>query len=509
MRRFISAGWPYLYDVPRLHNCVPMLLGDVAARFFRLIGDEVFFLCGADEHGARVEFVAEGVGLAPAALVDGKVKATLPLLEGLHLSFDRFGRTTDPDHERFVRDLLADIDRRGGLEERMLQIAHCAGCDRFLPDRFVVGACPHCGEKAWGSECRNKLGCGRPLSPGELRDPRCAVCGEAAAQRASTHRVFQLGRFAPDAMHGLTSTDRLAEPLRDAVSQIVAENQELPLTRDTAWGIAPPWDASRTVWDWVDALLAKVSFAERQGSYFSTPGAHKIFFLGADAVAFYGALLPSLLLASGRTWDLDGWWVVPNDMMLYEGSVCAKSTGTGIWLAEALAALPGDYWRFWIYHAYAHRAPGEREVDFRWERVAATLNDHLIGPLGRAVLDPGPGGADEATRVAEVRELLSRLRIGAAFRALVDLIAARPSATTLSEAIPLLGCFLPKTASFAASCLDAGEPLFPDGPVDARATQRRYTRAVEAGRAARTLEEEVTQARADDLCACPTRLSEG
>jgi len=510
-RRFISAGWPYLYDVPRLHNCVPMLLADVAARFFRLQGDEVFFLCGADEHGARVQFVAEGYGKFPGALVDDKVAASLPLFSGLHLSFDRFGRTTDPEHQRFVRDFLFDLDRRGALEERALQVPYCASCARFQPDRFVQGICPHCQGKATGSGCVNKLTCGRPLSPVELRDPRCAVCDEPTTLRESSHRVFRLGHYAADAMHGLTSTDKLAEPLRDAVHRVVHEIPDVAITRDVAWGIAPPWEAAgKTVWDWADSLLAKVSFAERQGSYFSAAGVHRVFFLGVDSVAFYGALLPSLLLASGRGWDLDGWWVVPNDMLMVEGAVCSKSTGTGIWLGEALATLPGDLWRFYVYHSYAHRAPGEREVDFRWEGLAAMINDRLFGPLGRAVVEPGgEGDAEARARLAEAQDLLSRLRIGSAFRALLTAIRARPSRAVLLETLPLLSCYLPDTAARAAECLRSGAPLFPDGPIDARATQRRYTRAVEAGRAGRTLEEEVTDARADDLCACPTRLSEG
>jgi len=511
MKRFISAGWPYLYDVPRLHNCVPMLLADVAARFFRLQGDEVFFLCGADEHGARIEFVADGIGLLPRDLVDAKVAETLPLLERLNLSFDGFGRTTDAEHEQFVRDLLVDLDARGAIEERTLRVPYCAGCIRFLPDRFVRGTCPYCGGKASGSECQEKLTCGRPLLPADLREPRCAVCDEPASLRDSRHRVFPLARYVPDAMHGLTSTDKLAEPLRDAVSQIVHDVPELALTRDVAWGIGPPWPADgKTVWDWVDSLLGKVSFGERAGRCFSQPGVHKMFFVGVDSTPFYGALLPSLLLASGRGYDIDGWWVVPNDLMLHEGSVCAKSTGTGIWLGEALSTLPGDYWRFWVLHSYANRPPGEREVDFRWEGLSAMLNDRLFAVIDRAVAEPDErADAKARARLAEARDLLSRLRIGSAFRALFAAIEARPSHAVLSETLPLLSCFLPDIAASVRGALEQGRKVFADGPIDARATQRRYTRAVEAGRAERSLEEEVTQARADPLCGCSTRLSEG
>src|SRR3989338_8927935 len=79
--RFVSAGWPYLYDIPGLHNCIPMLFADIVARFFRLSGDDVLYVTGSDEHGARIEFVAQGHGRSPKALIDEKFEATLPLLK--------------------------------------------------------------------------------------------------------------------------------------------------------------------------------------------------------------------------------------------------------------------------------------------------------------------------------------------------------------------------------------------------------------------------------------------
>jgi len=112
MRHFVSAGWPYLYDVPGLHNCVPMLFADVCARFHRLQGHEVFYLCGADEHGARTEYVARGYGTTPRELLDSKFEATLPLLAQLELSFDYFGRTGDPFHAQFVSEFVDDLKAR-------------------------------------------------------------------------------------------------------------------------------------------------------------------------------------------------------------------------------------------------------------------------------------------------------------------------------------------------------------------------------------------------------------
>src|SRR5262245_48783822 len=120
---FVSAGWPYLYDVPGLHNCVPMLFADVYARYYRHKGDEVYFLCGADEHGARTEYVAHGYGVTPKQLLDEKYDATVPLLKQMGLSFDAFGRTGDAFHQQFVQQFFTDLIARGFLQEGKQKVA--------------------------------------------------------------------------------------------------------------------------------------------------------------------------------------------------------------------------------------------------------------------------------------------------------------------------------------------------------------------------------------------------
>src|SRR5690349_13014328 len=155
-----------------------MLFGDAMVRFYRHRGDEVFFLSGADCHGARVEYVAEGLGLTPKALVDRSLDATRPLFERLELSFDELGRTDDPSHIAWVKDFFAELRRRDAIVPRLVSVAHCRHCRHELPDRFVEGRCPACNGRAFGNQCQDKMVCGKNLRPHELREPRCAVCAE-------------------------------------------------------------------------------------------------------------------------------------------------------------------------------------------------------------------------------------------------------------------------------------------------------------------------------------------
>ncbi len=294
MRHFISAGWPYLYDIPALHNCVPMFFADVFARYHRLIGDEVFFLCGADEFGARTEYVARGYGVTPGALLDEKFDATVPLLTKLGLSFDCFGRTQDPYHQKFVQEFVTDLVDRGVVVPRSQKVAWCTQCQRVWPDRFVEGS-------------------------------KCAVCSGSVEWRQKQHLFFNT----------------------------------VCITRDTSWGI--PF-LGKSVYSWVDSLLAKISFTAKSNpnyeqTFWKDPDTQRHFFIGQDSAAFYGEFFPALLQASRAGYSTQNWNLHPNDLMLYEGGLCSKSTGTGVWLQEALATLPADLWRFYIFFA--------RDVDFR------------------------------------------------------------------------------------------------------------------------------------------------
>src|SRR3989338_9123944 len=102
-----------------------MLFADVCARFYRLLGDDVFFLCGADEHGARTEYVARGYGTTPKALLDSKFDATLPLLSKLELSFDHFGRTGDSNHAQFVQQFIQELQQKEIIVQGTQKIAWC------------------------------------------------------------------------------------------------------------------------------------------------------------------------------------------------------------------------------------------------------------------------------------------------------------------------------------------------------------------------------------------------
>lgn len=524
---FVSAGWPYLYEVPGLHNVIPMLFADSVARWRRFRGDSVTFVSGADEHGPRVEFVAEGRGISPRALVDEKVAATEPLLRRLGISLDRFARTTDPAHQVFVQRLLTDMVSRGAAERRTVEIPWCQACERFLPDRFVEGRCPRCGGSAFGNQCSDKRSCGAALEPADLVEPHCAICGGGVRNAAREHLYLPFAPLRSRISAHIDEHHRMFPLVRRRAQETLTTTDGMVLTRDSLWGIPTPDDLrlpGRTVYSWVDALLGKVSAVDslERPEIWSEPSSRKIFFLGADGIPFYGVLLPALLLASGRPYALDGFRIIPNDVLVYEGSVCSKSSRTGIWLPEALRLLPGDYWRFAVFEAEAKAAVQGRtdapaDLDFRWGPFASSANATL-GALelnvAASVSSSAPSDDDACRRALGIaEEAMDALRPGAAFGHLLDALTRSPgpSRSQVAAAIPLLSCFLPDTAVRAESVLHAGGAclrLFPELPIDGAVLRRVYLAGVTLVRAALDLRAELADVRADDLCVCPARLDE-
>jgi methionyl-tRNA synthetase len=509
-RHFVSAGWPYLYDIPGLHNCVPMLFADVIARFHRLKEREVFFLCGADEHGARTEYVAQGYGTTPQELLDNKYQATLPLLDKLGLSFDAFERTGDPFHKQFVQTFFADLIKQNKLHIGTQKVAWCGQCEHHLPDRFLEGTCPYCGDKTYGNQCNNKKTCSRLVESENIIDGHCAVCASNVEWRNEPHLFFPLNQF-QQALTGCAKAPArdLAE-VTQRIQSTLTDNPDVCVTRDTAWGIPVAQLPGKSVYSWVDSLLAKVSMMAKRGSemeerYWKDPDTQRHFFLGMDGTPFYGALFPGLLLASNRNYSVTNWNIVPNEVFIYEGGICSKSTGTGIWLQEALATLPANFWRFYIFFIHASVESGaERDVDFRWDRFCDAINIWLIKGLSNVVTQADSANPDGATEAAEIDQLIEEGKIGHAFQLLLQSIVEKPSKEKTGRLAPLLNCFLPTTGDL----LTIGVKPFDMAPLYYREVQMDYQDKVDARRALRGFEEEITDARADALCVCPINLTE-
>ncbi|MCD6241097.1 class I tRNA ligase family protein, partial [Candidatus Bathyarchaeota archaeon] len=199
-----------MYHLPHLGTLIGSLLSaDVVARYYRLKGDEVLYVTGSDEHGTPIEVEAIKLGVHPKELTDKIHDQVVKLFKKWGLSLDNYTRTENPIHKQFVQETFMKIYRNGYIFTKETEMPFCPKCERFLPDRFVIGKCPYCGyENARGDQCEN---CGRLLEPTKLVELRCSVCGSKPEIRKTKHWYFDLPKFSEKLYEYISKNEQFPE----------------------------------------------------------------------------------------------------------------------------------------------------------------------------------------------------------------------------------------------------------------------------------------------------------
>jgi len=382
----VTSAWPYINVIPHLGNLVGSVLSaDVAARYYRLRGDDVLMVSGSDEHGTPIEVEALKQGITPKELTDRNHARVVELFKEWGASFDNYTRTESPVHKEFVQETLMKIYKNGYIFSQETQMLYCEHDQRFLPDRFVEGKCPYCGyERARGDQCDR---CGRLLETTFLIAPYCVICKNKPTIKTTRHWYIDLSRF------------------EDQLNQYIKDNKQLPanaknfslnwikeglkpraVTRDVEWGIPAPFPEAegKTIYVWVEAVLGYVSATieyyrrigkpEKWREFWFDKSAKTLYFVGKDNIPFHTIILPALLLASGEDYNLP-WNVSATEFLQFKGEKASKSQKIGIWIDEALKLFPADYWRFFLMVT----RPEAKDTNFSWdfflEKINADLND--------------------------------------------------------------------------------------------------------------------------------------
>jgi len=382
----VTSAWPYINVTPHLGNLVGSILSaDVAARYYRLRGDDVLLVSGSDEHGTPIEVEALKQGITPKELTDRNHARVTELFRRWEASFDNYTRTENPVHKEFVRETLMKIYANGYIFSQDTQMLYCEHDHRFLPDRFVEGKCPYCGcERARGDQCDK---CGRLLETTALVEPYCVICKNPPTVRTTRHWYIDLSKLSDQLSQYLKDNKQLPANAKNFSLNWIKEGlKPRAVTRDVEWGIPAPFPGaeSKTVYVWVDAVLGYVSATIEQCRRIGEPDkwrefwfnkeAKTLYFVGKDNIPFHTIILPALLLASGEDYNLP-WNVSATEFLQFKGEKASKSQRIGIWIDEALEMFPVDYWRFFLIAT----RPESKDTNFSWdfflEKINADLND--------------------------------------------------------------------------------------------------------------------------------------
>ncbi len=400
-RILITSALPYINGVKHLGNLAgSMLPADVYARAMRLLGHEVLYICATDEHGTPAELAAQEAGLEVAEYCEKMHAAQKQAGADFKMSYDYFGRSSAPSNHKLTQHFARVLEDNDLIEERVSQQVYSNADGRFLPDRYVEGTCPNCAfEKARGDQCDN---CGKLLDPIDLINPYSAVSGSHDVEVRDTNHLYLKQSEMSEKLRAWVDKAEGWPHLATSIAYKWLDEglRDRAITRDLKWGI-PVTDKEgnrrdgfedKVFYVWFDApieyIAATQDWAADTGedweSWWRTDkGADDVQyvqFMGKDNVAFHTLSFPTTLLGSGEPWKLVDQLKAFNWVTWYGGKF-STSQKRGVFMDQALAIAPSDYWR---WHLMAN-APESDDAAFTWEEFQAGINSDLANVLGNFV----------------------------------------------------------------------------------------------------------------------------
>jgi len=415
-RIFIGVAWPYANGPLHLgHIAGAYLPADIFARYHRLKGNKVLMVSGSDQHGAPITIRAEQESTTPQEIVDKYHQQFTDCWEKLGISFDLFTTTGTPNHTQVTHDVFLTLLNKGYIyKDKMLQ-AYCPKCQRFLPDRYLEGTCPHCGfTEARGDECDK---CGKPLNPWELKDLRCHLCSTSPRFESSEHFFLRLSSFQDKLTDWIKGQTHWRRNALSTTWKFLDEGlKDRAITRDLDWGVIVPqsgFDRKR-IYVWFEAVIgylsaskewAKLQRDDTAWQAFWQDDAKGFYFIGKDNIFFHTLVWPAMLMGYG---DLNLPYDVPaNEFLTIEGRKLSTSRGWAIWLHDYLERYEPDPLRYIL----AANMPETGDSDFSWREFLRRNNNELVatyGNLAHRILTfayrnfdgavPAPGELDERSQ---------------------------------------------------------------------------------------------------------------
>ena len=389
-KRLITSALPYVNNIPHLGNLIQVLSADVFARYCRLAGYETLYICGTDEYGTATETKALEDGITPKELCDRYYSIHTDIYEWFNISFDKWGRTSTPEHTEITQSIFKKLDKAGYINPKTIEQLFCDSCSRFLADRYVRGICPHCDyEEARGDQCEN---CGKLLDPMELKEPKCDTCGNTPVVKQTDHLYIDLPAILPKLKAWMKTAAEEGKWANNAVRMTEAwirdGLRERGITRDLKWGIPVPKEGyeNKVFYVWFDACIGYVSITathtKEWEKWWRNPEEVELFqFIGKDNVPFHTVIFPSSQLGTGDTWTMLH-HMSSTEYLNYEDGKFSKSKGSGVFGNDARdTGIPADVWRFYIYYI----RPEKSDAIFTWADFQEKVNGELIGNLGNLV----------------------------------------------------------------------------------------------------------------------------
>ncbi|MEM6515593.1 MAG: methionine--tRNA ligase [Bacteroidota bacterium] len=392
-RYTITAALPYTNGPIHIGHLAGVYVpADIYARYQRLVGNDVAFICGSDEHGVPITIKAKNEGVSPQDIVDKYHTIIKKSFEDFGITFDNYSRTSAKIHHDTAQEFFKTLYDKNEFVEEVTEQLYDEEANQFLADRFVVGTCPKCGhDEAYGDQCEN---CGTSLSATDLINPKSAITGNVPTLKKTKHWFLPLNKheqFLKDWILKGHKKDWKPNVYGQVKSWIDDGLRPRAVTRDLDWGIPVPVPGGegKVLYVWFDAPIGYISatkeWAQRENknweNYWKDEDTKLVHFIGKDNIVFHCIIFPSMLKAEGSYILPDN--VPANEFLNLEGNKLSTSKNWAVWLPDYLEDFPDQ--QDVLRYALTANAPESKDNDFTWKDFQARNNNELVAIFGNFI----------------------------------------------------------------------------------------------------------------------------
>ncbi len=353
---YITTAIAYTSRKPHIGNTYEIILTDAIARFRRFLGDDVFFLTGTDEHGQKIQEIAEKEGVAPKAYVDVIAEQIKDIADMLNVSYDHFIRTTDEYHVEAVKKIFKKLYDQGDIYKSEYEGLYCTPCESFWTETQLV-------------------------------DGKCPDCGREVKKTKEEAYFFKMSKYQDKLMKYIEENPEFIQPearKKEMVNNFLKPGlQDLCVSRTSfTWGVPVEFDPKHVVYVWIDALsnyITALGYSpDNKGELYNKYWPADVHIIGKDILRFHTIYWPIMLMALGEPLPKQ---VFGHPWMLFGEEKMSKSRGNVIYAEDLVRHFGVDAVRYYSLH----EMPYAQDGNITYDTFIARYNSDLANTLGNLV----------------------------------------------------------------------------------------------------------------------------
>ncbi len=353
---YITTAIAYTSRKPHIGNTYEVVLTDAIARFKRYLGYDVFFLTGTDEHGQKIQQLAQAEGITPQKYVDGVAGEIRQIWDLMNTSYDKFIRTTDDYHVETIKKIFKKLYDKGDIYKSSYEGWYCTPCESFWTDTQLI-------------------------------DGKCPDCGREVHKENEEAYFFKMSKYQDALMKHIEENPEFIQPesrKKEMINNFIKPGiQDLCVSRSSFdWGIPVPIDEKHVIYVWIDALSNYITALgytpEEKGELYNKYWPADVHIIGKDILRFHTIYWPIILMALGEPLPKQ---VFGHPWLLNGTDKMSKSLGNVIYADDLVRHFGVDAVRYYVLR----EMPFAQDGTITYEKIITSFNTDLANTLGNLV----------------------------------------------------------------------------------------------------------------------------